>query len=216
LGGGRGDAHETPHTRKSTERTVAEVGVVRSWGDGVPGGAVDGGVLAEEALLLPDDGAVELGLGQLLVVVRVVQHLLSILGLDLEAVRGSSTENRDVAAGRAGHELAAGAVGLPLDKAVLVLAVVLVGEVDVLVLVRDEAVAVDEARPLHLEEVGHVLVLEFTRAADDGGGIAVTARQNAVLRGSSLHPAHLCLLVELRSRTRPRVPTHQTAPPHHR
>eukprot|EP00035_Acanthoeca_spectabilis_P020156 m.431390 g.431390 ORF g.431390 m.431390 type:complete len:333 (+) comp17296_c0_seq1:96-1094(+) len=122
---------------------VAEVRVLGVGRRREPRRAVrEGWVLAERAVAHPDDAAVEGGLCELLVVVGVVEELLGVaalaLGRDLEAVRRARAE----IGAAAGHELAAGAVRLPLDQAVLVLAVVLVREVNVVLGVRHKAVAV--------------------------------------------------------------------------
>ena len=49
-----------------------------------------------ETFLLPDDSTVQRGLGELLVVISVVEHFHPFLGLDLEAMRGPCAESRDI------------------------------------------------------------------------------------------------------------------------
>ena len=122
-------------------------------------------VLAKQPILEPDDAAIERGLGQLLGVVGVVEELLVALGRDLEAVGRARTERRIT------RERATRAVRIPRRKAVRVgLPVVLVRQDDVFVLVDAEPVAVGErCTGRFLQQLRHVLVAVFARAADDGG-----------------------------------------------
>ena len=79
---------------------------------------------------LPDDGAVESGFGELLVIICVIQILRVVLRGDLEAVRCARTQG-GVAAG---HKFGASAIGFPANQTVLVLIVVLVRQVNVVIL----------------------------------------------------------------------------------
>jgi len=145
---------------------VAEVHEFAVRGSSKPGRAVCGlGVLPEVAVLLPNDGAVESGLCELLVVVGVVKERGAVLSFDLEAVRGAVAQGGVSTA----HELGASAVGLPLDEAVLVgLTVVLISQVNVRILVSNKTMAVREGCSSRgLEEIRHVLVPKGTLASNN-------------------------------------------------
>ena len=74
-----------------------------------------------------DNRAIERRLGELLVVVRMVEILLAGLSGNLKAVGGARAQGRIAAS----HEFRTGAIWLPPDQAVLVLAIILIREVDV-------------------------------------------------------------------------------------
>mmetsp|Transcript_23066 Transcript_23066/g.60264 ORF Transcript_23066/g.60264 Transcript_23066/m.60264 type:complete len:331 (+) Transcript_23066:489-1481(+) len=147
---------------------VAQVGVLCVVGHSVPRRSVrECRVLAKVAIPLPNDLAVQGGLGELLVVVSVVEELLVTLSRDLKPVRGPCAEVRAAAS----HEGSTSAIGVELDEAVLVFAVVLVRQVDVVLGIRHQAVAVHKrGASWGLEQVGHVLVPPLSLATDDRGG----------------------------------------------
>ena len=162
-------ARTTPNSNPNKQARLChplDAHVLGVGGSCKPGRTVHVGVLPEKAVDLPDDVPIERRFSELLVVVRVVEELIPVgaLGHNFEAVRGAGAERGAASS----HELAASTVRVPPDQAVLVrLPVILISQVDVVVLVRDKAVAVDQRRASRsLQQVRHVLIAELSTAPD--------------------------------------------------
>ena len=141
-------------------------------------------VLPEVAIDLPNDGAVEMGLCQFLIVIGVVKEDIVALVRDFEAMR----RPRAKSAVSPCHELSSCSIRLPTDETVLIairLTGVLVRKVNVGFSVRDQTMTICHVRSRRWDEkVWHVLVAKLSLSTDDRSSMGISIRRQCVNSGS--------------------------------